>query len=267
VPKLSGQSYHIPMLKRLPAHVAVVLFLAAPSFSPAQPKPAFEVASVRPAVMGTQGGEGSTRSQIQTAPDGLTLRNINIDEMIEWAYALQHNQLANPGALHNHRYDIRARTSAPVTERSLRLMLRDLLAARFSLKLHREQKQTSVYELVVAKGGPRLPPDKAGKLPASYPRDTLPRVVDGSFVFTNTSIPEFAQQLTELRGIDLPVLDRTGISGVYDITLKSAAAALRDPNGPSLLTLIHEQLGLKFVSAKDPIEVIVIDHVDEPSAN
>jgi len=255
------------MLKRLPAHVAVVLFLAAPSFSPAQPKPAFEVASVRPAVMGTQGGEGSTRSQIQTAPDGLTLRNINIDEMIEWAYALQHNQLANPGALHNHRYDIRARTSAPVTEQSLRLMLRDLLAARFSLKLHREQKQTSVYELVVAKGGPRLPPDKAGKLPASYPRDTLPRIVDGSFVFTNTSIPEFAQQLTELRGIDLPVLDRTGISGVYDITLKSAPAALRDPNGPSLLTLIHEQLGLKFVSAKDPIEVIVIDHVDEPSAN
>src|SRR6185312_9574981 len=117
------------------------------------------------------------------------------------------------------------------------------------------------------KGGPRLPPDKAGKLPASYPRDTLPRIVDGSFVFTNTSMPDFAQQLTELRGIDLPVLDRTGIRGVYDITLKSAAAAVRDPNGPSLLTLIYEQLGLKLVSAKDPIEMVIIDSAQEPSGN
>ena len=78
---------------------------------------------------------------------------------------------------------------------------------------------------------------------------------------------EFAQQLTEIRGIDLPVVDRTGIAGVYDITLKSAASAVRDPNGPSLLTLIHEQLGLKLVSTNDSIEVMVVDHVEEPTAN
>jgi len=78
---------------------------------------------------------------------------------------------------------------------------------------------------------------------------------------------EFAQQLTELRGIDLPVVDCTGIPGVYDITLKSAASALLDPQGPSLLTLIQEQLGLKLASAKDPIEVVVVDHAERPSAN
>jgi uncharacterized protein (TIGR03435 family) len=187
--------------------------------------------------------------------------------MIEWAYGVQHNQLSNPGALHNHRYDIRARTAAPVSEQTLRVMLQNLLATRFSLKLHREQKPTSVYELVVARGGPRLPPNKADKLPASYPRETFPRAIDGSFVFTNTSMQEFAQQLTELRGIDLPVLDRTGIPGVYDITLKGAAAAVRDPNGPSLLTLIQEQLGLKLAAAKDAIEVVVIDQANEPSGN
>jgi uncharacterized protein (TIGR03435 family) len=227
----------------------------------------FEVASVRPIVTDAISGEGGTRSQIQSAPDGLTLRNIDLDEMIEWAYTVQHNQLANAGSLHNHRYDIRARTAGPVNEKALRLMLQNLLATRFNLKLHREQKQTSVYELVVAKGGPKLPPDKSGKLPASYPRETFPRVVDGGFVFTNTSMAEFAQQLTELRGIDLPVVDRTGIPGVYDIKLESAAAAVRDPNGPSLLTLIREQLGLKLVAAKDPIEVVVIDHAEEPSGN
>jgi uncharacterized protein (TIGR03435 family) len=265
------------MPKRLPilAAVAFVALVLPRTFSIARvagqssppAKHSFDVASIRPAVVEAAGREGSTRSQIQTAPDSLTLRNIDLDEMVEWAYTVQQNQLANPGVLHNHLFDIRARAAGPVSEKTLRLMLQDLLAARFNLKLHHADKKTSVYELVVAKGGPKLPPDKADKLPASYPRETFPRVVDGSFVFTNTSMPEFAQQLTELRGIDLPVLDRTGIRGVYDITLKSAAAAVRDPNGPSLLTLIHEQLGLKLVAAKDPIEVVVIDRVDEPSGN
>lgn len=259
------------MLKRLPLPAAVAAFSVVLSGlcggQSANPKPAFEVASIHPVVIDAPGGEGGTRSQIQPAPDSLILRNIDLDEMIEWAYGIQHNQLANPGALHNHRYDVRARTTAPVPEKTLRLMMQDLLATRFSLKIHREQRSTPVYELVVAKGGPRLPPNKADKLPVSYPRETFPRVVDGSFVFTNTSMPDFAQQLTELRGIDLPVLDRTGIPGVYDITLKSAAAAVRDPNGPSLLTLIHEQLGLKLVSAKDPIEMLVINSAQEPSGN
>jgi uncharacterized protein (TIGR03435 family) len=265
------------MSKRLPAPAAVpfLLLLLAGSFpatrmagqSSPQPGPSFEVASIRASVIDAAGGEGSTRSQIQTAPDSLTLRNIDLDEMVEWAYTLQHNQLADPGGLHNHRFDIRARATTPVSEKTLRLMLQNLLATRFDLKVHREQKKTSVYELIVAKDGPRLPPDKTGKLPVSYPRETFPRVIEGSFVFTNTSMPEFAQQLTELRGIDLPVLDRTGIHGVYDITLKSAAAAMLDPSGPSLLTLIHEQLGLKLIAAKDPIEIVVIDHAEEPSGN
>jgi uncharacterized protein (TIGR03435 family) len=124
-----------------------------------------------------------------------------------------------------------------------------------------------VYELVVAKGGPRLPKNKADTLPSSYPKESLPRVVDGSFVFGNVSMAEFAEQLTQLRGIDLPVIDRTGIQGVYDITLKSAARALLEPDGPSLLTLIQEQLGLRLVSTKDPVEVFVIDHAEKPSAN
>lgn len=264
------------MFKRLPGYAAEALLASLAigiSFpkplkaQTSQNRPQFEVASIRPASVDAPGGEGSTRSQIQPAPDGLTLRNIDLDEMIEWAYSLQHNQLAIPGLLHNRRYDIRARAAGPASEKEIHLMLQDLLANRFKLKVHHEQKLTSVYELVVARGGPKLPDDKSEKLPASYPRETFPRVVDGSFVFTNTSMPDFAQQLTELRGIDLPVIDRTGIRGVYDITLKSAADAVRDPNGPSLLTLIREQLGLKLVSAKDPIDVIMIDHVEEPTAN
>ena len=229
---------------------------------------AFEVASIRPATNQESGREGNSRSQIQTGADSLTMRNIDLSEMIEWAYGLEHYQLTGPSMPEGRRYDVRAKAGKHVAESTLRLMLQDLLATRFKLQLHREQKRTSVYELVVAKGGPRLPKDKSATLPSSYPKESLPRVVDGSFVFRNVSLGEFSQQLTELRGIELPVFDRTGIlGGVYDITLKSAASALLDPSGPSLLTLIQEQLGLRLVSAKDSIEVEVVDHAEQPSAN
>jgi uncharacterized protein (TIGR03435 family) len=78
---------------------------------------------------------------------------------------------------------------------------------------------------------------------------------------------EFAEQLTHLRGIELPVVDRTGIQGVYDITLKSAARAMLETDGSSLLSLIQVQLGLKLVSAKNPIEVAIVDHAEKPSEN
>jgi uncharacterized protein (TIGR03435 family) len=228
---------------------------------------AFEVASVRPVASGGPGGEGSSRSQIETSADGLTMQNIDLDEMIEWAYGLDHYQLTGPNTLRGQRYDVRARAGDRVTDSTLRLMLQDLLLTRFKLQLHREQKKTSVYQLVVAKGGARLPKDKSANLPSSYPKESFPRVVDGTFVFRNVTLGEFSQQLTELRGIEFPVIDHTGIPAVYDITLKSAASALLDPGGPSLLTLIQEQLGLKLVSAKDPIEVVVVDHFEPSSAN
>ena len=235
--------------------------------SPTARPVAFEVASIRPAAMQRTGGEGNSRSQIEYAADSLTMRNIDLNEMVEWAYGLEHYQLLGPNKLEGQRFDIRARAVDRESVSTLRLMLQDLLAARFKLQLHREEKSASVYELVIAKGGPRLPKNKADTVPSSFPRESLPRVVDGSFVFSNVSIAEFAHQLTELRGIELPVLDRTGIEGVYDITLKSAANAILESDGPSLFTLIQEQLGLKLVSAKDPVEVVIVDHAESPSAN
>ena len=226
---------------------------------------AFEVASIRPAAMARTVGEGSSRSQIETAADGVTMRNIDLREMIEWAYGLEDYQVAGADSAQGERYDVRARAGERVSDSTLKRMVEDLLTTRFKLQIHREQKARPVYELLVGKGGPRLPNDKTSTLPPGYPRESLPRVVDGSFVFSNVSMGEFVRQLSEIRGIDLPVVDRTGIRGVYDITLKTAASAVLDPQGPSLLTLIEEQLGLKLVSAKDPIEVLVVDHAEKPS--
>lgn len=227
----------------------------------------FEVASVRPAALAQEGGEGSSRSQIETAADGVTMRNVDLPELIEWAYGLQSYQVAKTNALANERYDIRARAGDRSDDQALKRMMQDLLAKRFKLQIHREPKTTSVYELVVGRGGPKLPKDKSGTLPPGYAHESLPHVVAGSFVFSNVSMEEFARQLTEIRGIDLPVVDRTGIAGVYDITLKGAASAVLDPQGPSMITLVQEQLGLKLVTAKDPVEVLVVDRVERPSAD
>jgi len=195
------------------------------------------------------------------------MRNIDLGEMIEWAYSLDHFRVKGPGILQGRRYDVRARTGQAVPLATLRLMLQNLLADRFKLVVHRGQMRTPVYELVVARDGPKLPANKADTLPPAYQKESLPRIEDGNFVFRNVSINDFAAELTELRGIGLPVIDRTGIAGVYDITLKSAATAVLESDGSSLLTLIREQLGLKLVSAKDPIEVLVVDHAEKPSAN
>lgn len=227
----------------------------------------FDVASIRPAVVEAAGGEGSSRAQVEYTPDSLNLRNMNLEELVEWAYGLEHNQVLGPDGWSGQRYDIRAKTDAPVSVSTLHRMVQNLLAARFNLQAHREQRTASVYELIVAKDGPRLPKNKEAMLPATYPKESLPRIVDGDFVFANVSMPDFAKQLTELRGIELPVMDRTGISGVYDITLKSAASAILESGGASLPALIHQQLGLRLVSAKEPIDVLVIDHAEKPSPN
>lgn len=78
---------------------------------------------------------------------------------------------------------------------------------------------------------------------------------------------EFAARLSLLRGVELPVVDHTGIAGVYDITLKEAADAIRRDDAPPIGTFLREQLGLKLVAAKAPIEVVVVDRIGKLTEN
>lgn len=251
------------------AAIIVLLFVAlsATAQSPADQPIAFDVASIRTAATQTGSDEVNSRSQVECAADGLVMRNISLSEMIQWAYGLNNDQVVGPSALQDQRYDVSAKTSGPVSESTLRRMLQDLVTTRFKVQFRRDHKKSTVYELVVAKGGPRLPQNKEASLPNSYPKESLPRAVNGDFVFRNVTIADFATQLTQIRGIDFPVVDRTGIKGVYDITLKSAASVVRESGGADLPILIQEQLGLKLVSTKEPVEVLVIDHFQKPSDN
>src|SRR5579871_6769391 len=228
---------------------------------------AFDVSSIRPAAMWKAGGEGTKRSKIEYSPKSVSMWNVDLTDCVQWAYGIRFYQVSGPGFPGSARYDIVAKTESAVQVQQLRIMLQDLLEKRFQLRLHRETKMLPIYELIVAKGGPKLPLPKAGTDLPIHAAESLPRVQDGGFIFEDVSMAEFAAKLSLLRGVDLPVIDRTGIHGVFDITLKSAANAILQPDGPPVASLVQEQLGLKLVATKAPIELIIIDKVGKPSEN
>jgi uncharacterized protein (TIGR03435 family) len=224
----------------------------------------FDVASIKPASIPI-GREGGNRSRIEHTPTSLSMWNVALSDCVQWAYGVAFFQLEAPH-LSADSYDILAKTGAPIPVSQLRLMLQDLLAKRFNLALHRETRMLPAFELVVAKGGPKLPsanPPRSG----IHAAESLPRIQNDAFLFTDVSMAEFAEMLTQLRGIELPVIDRTGIAGNFDIVLKSAPSATRDADAAALLAIIEEQTGLKLVSAKAPFEIVVIDRAGKPSQN
>jgi uncharacterized protein (TIGR03435 family) len=238
-------------------------FVRAQSKAQAQ---AFEVASVKPAAMPVV-REGGNRSRIEHTPNRLTMWNVALSDCVQWAYDVAFFQVS-ASHLSPDSYDILARTRTSVPVSQLRMMLQDLLANRFKLVVHRETRMLPVYELVVAKGGPKLPAANEGTSSLQvHAAESLPLVKNDAFLFADTSMAEFAQMLTQLRGIDLPVVDRTRITGTFDVVLKSAPSAARDGDSAALFAIIEDQLGLRLVAAKAPIEVVVIDHAEKPSEN
>ena len=230
--------------------------------SDAQPA-AFEVASIKPSAI-PAGREGGNRSRVEYTSTSLTMLNVSLLECVEWAYGVDSFQVSS-AHLSADSYDILARAASPAPVTQLRIMLQDLLASRFKLVLHRESRMLPVYELTVAKGGPRLPPSTGPS--AVRGAESLPRVEGDSFAFTDVSMPEFARMFAKLRGIDLPVIDHTGIAGNYDLVLRTAPDAAREGDTAALFAIVQRELGLKLTAAKTPLEVVVIDHAGKPSGN
>jgi uncharacterized protein (TIGR03435 family) len=225
---------------------------------------AFEVASVRPR---NTADAGRGRSSIDSAPGSLTIRNASLSSCIKWAYHVMDYQIAGPAWLQIDKYDITAKSAGPAPMDQLRQMLQTLLAERFQLLFHRETKELPVYVLVAAKSGPKLHKAEPGG-------NTSMKGENGSFVFQSTSMPQFVEDLSTLRQVDRPVLDRTGIPGIFDFNLKFGESneemkrALIAGDGASIFTLIQEQLGLKLEARKGPVEMLVIDRVERaPTEN
>jgi uncharacterized protein (TIGR03435 family) len=158
------------------------------------------------------------------------------------------------------RFDIAAKPETRSRPEEVLLMMQRLLADRFQLALHRESKEARVYELVVAKAGPKL----------REPKDDAEAGLQGQkgrITARATPLAILARYLSQRLG--QPVVDKTGLLGRYDFTLQYEADGANDPAaaGPSIFTAIEEQLGLRLQPGKGPVDILVVDRAEKPSDN
>lgn len=232
----------------------------------------FSVASVRSNLAGNAGGEGTERDSITISPERLIMRNVSLRSCIRWAYNLRDSQISGPGWLGSQRYDIAANAPGQVSLDEMRLMMQKLLGDRFKLSIHRETKLLPVYAMTVKKSG-KLNPASGG------PTRMLP--TGGAIEFRGFSMAELAERLgSRPFKLDRFVVDKTGLDGLYDFTVKLAddASHLKHTlegmergnadGAPSIISSLQEQLGLSFKPGKAPISSLFVEHAEKvPTGN
>jgi uncharacterized protein (TIGR03435 family) len=238
---------------------AIVLLLASIGGFAQSDASAFEVASVklnRTELFG---------SRIQYLPGGRFRAMSWIKQLIEQAPDLKGYRVSGgPAWITSDRFDIEAKAGdAGAGQPQMRLMLQTLLAERFQLKIRQETKEFSVYDLVVAKGGP--------KIRAFKPGDRSDCRRDNSEICGLRTMPELADFLTNAAG--RPVFEESEIQGDYDLLLNFDVYEARnqiappDYNQPPLVIALQDQLGLKLEPRKASLPVLVIESIHRPTEN
>ena len=261
--------------------------------APASPT-AFDVSSVKPS---KEGGPSSVR----ITPGGmLTVTNNNLRNIIRNAWNITNDQITGgPEWLDSERFDITAKASAPFKQEEARAMLQGLLAERFALKTHMETRELPVYLLVLARKDGVLGPQMkkadidctalfaavtAGrKMPERLPNGNLPCGISvrgnaGQGLVTGNGVAMEALARNLVGGVGRIVVDKTGLPGYYDLNMTFAqdslptapaapAEAAPDGAAPSLFTAMQEQLGLKLEPGRAPVQVLVIDRAERPTAD
>jgi len=288
-------SYSKKLLLAIAAMVPILsVVLAASIRLPQVSTPlAFEAASVRPSgpgggitwgwCRGTDSAEfegGWIASRIlqgmsppaRPALGRCAITRSSLKQILQAAYDLGPNVeiTGGPGWFDSDRFDIDAKADDPskATVADLQQMLQQLLADRFKLKFHRETKEVSGSLLVVAANGSKLKEAADSDFP---PRGGRP----GDMNFRGATMPVLAEFISQIMG--RPVEDKTGLSGKYTFTLKWAPgetdivppefAQPPDPSGPTLVTALQEQLGLRLQSGRVPVFSVVIDSAEKPFPN
>ncbi len=239
--------------------------------------PAFDVVSVKPLGPKDHFGPqlGCTGERFESARP--------LTEVLIWAFDVEPYQLigipdwdprvfysgAPPGL-----YRIDAVASHPVTDAECKVMVQQLLKDRYKMVAHRESREIPVYALVAAKNGPKMA--KADGNPgvrvvingrplgiaAGTPKD-----MEAPSGWSMDRLAEFLRI-----GVDRPVINRTGLEGLYKIDLSFSRPGANPANlppeaGPEVMTALPEQLGLRLESVRAPVEMVVIDHIEKPDAN
>lgn len=282
----------LPRMKNVMRPAAAALFVAIgigiSAQSPAPPASSaatFDVVSIKRNLSET------TQQSVNVTPTGVTFINFALRPIIQLAYGVpQASRLVGMPEWVNERYDVVARTGAPVspaTMIAMRPMLQAMLVDRFKLSAKLEPRELPAYALTLARSDGRLGPQlKRSSVvcsgPGAAPTDAQsgstqapvqcgPRPGGpGRFIFVGSPMSLFASVLALPLG--RTVVDRTGLEKLYDLDVTYApvaagAVAVDLPDAPSLFTALREQLGLKLDPHTERVEVLVVDRIERPTEN
>lgn len=250
-----------------------LVFFAVSCLAQGPPTATFDVASVKIA------GDDSLRyngPRFQVAHGSLTTHGFALRACLVLAYQMAPSQIQGPDWINDVRLDITAKAAGPASEQQVYLMLRNLLADRMGVKVHKETKEMAVYVMTLAKGGPKFK-QTVGDGPMTATPEKGAMSIKGISLFELAA--EFSGKL-----LDRPVIDQTGLKGRYDIRLDMTPMRVGSPGGGergsgnpmadradqigALIDMLNDQLGIKLVGGKQPVEVLVVDHAEKtPAAN
>jgi uncharacterized protein (TIGR03435 family) len=248
--------------------------------------PAYDVASVKE----NKSSDGGMR--IMSMPDGFSCSNVSLKTLVGFAYGIRQDLISGgPGWAASTGFDVDAKVAPEDVEAFKKLsprqrnsLLQNLLEERFQLKLHKETKTLTMYDLEVAKGGPKLKaavipetteegakmPDD-GKLPGGGKMHGRMMMGPGMFQGQSVTMQAIANQMSSI--VHYTVVDKTGLKGEFDVDLKwsadqgGSAGGDSSADAVSIFTAVQEQLGLKLQSTKGLVETVMIDHAEMPTAN
>ncbi len=267
----------------------VCILAIAPAMAYAEGALVFEVASIKPAAPQPPG-----RFQISMGgdPGRINYTSVSLKNLIERAYSMKSYQVSGPDWMDSERFDVTAKLPDGAKQSDVPVMLQTLLAERFKLTIHREQKSMPLYAVVVGKSGVKMPKVEAEA--AAGPNGGAIRMqmgMKGRQLSGNVTIDGLAGMLSRM--LDRPVIDMTELKDTYDMKLEwtpddreggmmggikmagvpagdhpPASESSDSPSAPSLFAAVQEQLGLKLDPRKGQVDVVVVDSVEKsPTQN
>jgi uncharacterized protein (TIGR03435 family) len=269
-------------LRRTVILSATALFVS-PLFS--QTTPSFEVATIKPS--GPKSVRGSNYGPGHPVPTRFAFSLASLMDSICIAYNVDRFQVSSSTPLDRQNFDVVASVPEDATRQQFRMMLQNLLAERFALKLHIDSKEFPAYELVVSKTGlkigeaialespspttassPRSPDDIGWpQLPPNLPGMAGRAVQRNGYLWIRLKAQ--TETFSRLAGMlktpdETPIVDKTGLTGAYSFTLEytrdaGGTAPTDPPPAPDLSTALQHQLGLQLVSKKLPFDVVVVE--------
>jgi uncharacterized protein (TIGR03435 family) len=251
----------------MPRSVAVtslVILVSCMAFGQSVPAPvAFEVAAIKPSATGSGQHSGT-----HTSKGEVVMENVSLKQCVEMAYDVRDFSFSGPDWMDTVRFDINAKPPIGWSyKEQFGPMMQTLLAERFKLAVHRESKVISAYALVPSKGGIKIKPVDIGDGGSSSNSN------NGKYTATRVTMERLADFLA--RQLKSPVVDKTEIAGVFSFTLEFSRDDVQpgsdkqpDNSAPSIYTALQEQLGLRLVAQRLPVEIVVVDHIEKtPTEN